>query len=1236
MIRTRYLILFMVFLALLLTPTARAEDINESAYQNRFLLKAGTVLNDEQRGQWRGVGDCLIFPYYDARQLDGKKQTTLIKIKNIGEYGIVAKLRVREWSRGKEVFSKDIWIPSSSLSDDVAWQGTIESNADGTNVVISSFDYVISRNDTNSFYLSGSLSSGSPFSTKNIRKINGESTLYGSIEVIGEEKTSPEKNSGRVTRLAKAERDCPNTLLGKVLINRLEEGVSMTYDAVAIGNFSRGQGSLFVSPGNSFPRLDTCEDSLDQLEFQLSKWEIYGPYALDPSNQGKTSLIITYPTKFFHYQNGSRINQVNNPFEGLTETQGELVETALSEQGQEFVDSSIKLPYSVNVIGLYKDYDGKPFGIDNVTMPTFSPEFGEATLTSGNLSQRVLIADYEYYKEGRFSMYKGLPAVGLVLQESRNSGELSASLTPVEYSTLWVPSNVETISTPATPSGSSSGLVNVSYVFTASGSSSSLGHSIQYLFDWGDGTNSDWLPVGITSVLKAWTMGGAFTVRVRARCATHTDIVSNWSKGLVVNITPETVSAPTTPSGPLFGVVNKDNPQSYTYTTGGSVSSQGHPVEYQFDWKGDGSDLSGWGPFLQSKAWTEGGVFTVRARARCATHTDIVSNWSNGLAVTVESISSPTMLGGPTIGMPNTQYTYSTGGALSNLGHPVQYLFDWGDKTDSGWLPVGTTTATKSWSTGGQYAVKTKARCATDLLAVSDWTPGLTVTIESVSTPTTPVGPTTGDLGVSYSFSTGGAVSNMGHPVEYQFDWGDGSLSSWGPSTQSKSWNSLGSFVIKARGRCVTHPSVVSDWSSGLTFVIERVTVPSQPNGPLNGMRGIPLTFTVSGAISTLGDPLEYQFDWGDNSTSPWTKASVDPDTGQQVATQQKVWTTSGTYTVRARARCSLHPTLVSDWSSGLVVVIEFVSIPVAPTGPTSGTVGVGYQYTTGGSSSDRGDPVQYQFNWGDGTISEWLPIGTTSVGKAWANPGTYAVRARARCGVHTVVISDWSPVLTVTLVPGLPPPTETISPPFIEAYGPTDRGSIYTAGNIISGRRSIPYTFTFRSGVSSLGHAVEHQFDWGDGTFSDWGSSKKAWSTSGTYLIKVRARCVQHPTVVSDWSGGIYVVIDYITAPNRPTWDDQPADGLGHVGVAYHFSTGGSTSEIGQEIQYRFYWGDAANSNSGWLPVGTTTASYTYTTQGTYTVRVDARGWRYLGADQSTEHFSYYSPELMVTIRNP
>ena len=333
-------------------------------------------------------------------------------------------------------------------------------------------------------------------------------------------------------------------------------------------------------------------------------------------------------------------------------------------------------------------------------------------------------------------------------------------------------------------------------------------------------------------------------------------------------------------------------------------------------------------------------------RARCATHTSIVSKWSNGLVVTIESVSAPTLLSGPIEGIPNQSYSYTASGAFSTAGHPLEYQFDWGDGTTSEW---GSGTQSKIWTVGGPYNIKARARCATHTTVVSDWSPELTVTIEIVSVPSTPVGPNLGNLGTSYSFTTGGSISNLGHLVEYQFDWGDGTFSPWGSSTQSKSWNMLGTFVIKARARCVTDTSVMSDWSSGLTFDIETISNPSPPTGPTNGIKGIPYSYSASGAISSSGHTLQYQFDWkGDGVTdlSLWGDAS-----------RTKIWTTSGIYTVKVRARCSIHQTLVTGWSSGLVVVIEFVNPPTTLTGPTSGTVGEIYAYVVGGASSDSGDP---------------------------------------------------------------------------------------------------------------------------------------------------------------------------------------------------------------------------------------------------------------------------------------
>jgi len=96
---------------------------------------------------------------------------------------------------------------------------------------------------------------------------------------------------------------------------------------------------------------------------------------------------------------------------------------------------------------------------------------------------------------------------------------------------------------------------------------------------------------------------------------------------------------------------------------------------------------------------------------------------------------------------------------------------------------------------------------------------------EAVSTPNTPSGPSSGKVGQSLTFSTGGSSSNLGHSVEYQFDWGDGTQSSWGSSTRSHSYSGTGTKYVKARARCQTHTSVVSGWSNTKSVLISYCTL---------------------------------------------------------------------------------------------------------------------------------------------------------------------------------------------------------------------------------------------------------------------------------------------------------------------------------------------------------------------------------------------------------------------------
>ena len=93
------------------------------------------------------------------------------------------------------------------------------------------------------------------------------------------------------------------------------------------------------------------------------------------------------------------------------------------------------------------------------------------------------------------------------------------------------------VSVPNTPSGDTTLDSGQSSTFTTGGSICELGHDVQYQFDWGDGTYSGWLAVGVTSASHAWIGTGSHAVRAQARCAVDTVVVSSWSSALTVNVT---------------------------------------------------------------------------------------------------------------------------------------------------------------------------------------------------------------------------------------------------------------------------------------------------------------------------------------------------------------------------------------------------------------------------------------------------------------------------------------------------------------------------------------------------------------------------------------------------------------------------------------------------------------------------------------------------------------------------
>lgn len=96
---------------------------------------------------------------------------------------------------------------------------------------------------------------------------------------------------------------------------------------------------------------------------------------------------------------------------------------------------------------------------------------------------------------------------------------------------------------------------------------------------------------------------------------------------------------------------------------------------------------------------------------------------------------------------------------------------------------------------------------------------------------------------------------------------------------------------------------------------------------------------------------------------------------------------------------------------------------PRQPQGPLNGSINVEYSYTTYASDPD-GDQIYYQWEWGDGNLSEWMgPYPSNSPVEAsysWNTQGIYAIKVKAKDSANSE--GNWSPTLMITItIPSLP-----------------------------------------------------------------------------------------------------------------------------------------------------------------------------------------------------------------------
>jgi hypothetical protein len=289
------------------------------------------------------------------------------------------------------------------------------------------------------------------------------------------------------------------------------------------------------------------------------------------------------------------------------------------------------------------------------------------------------------------------------------------------------------------------------------------------------------------------------------------------------------------------------------------------------------------------------------------------------------------------------------------------------------------------------------------------------IVVDGIAPPSTPVidGPDKSTTGVTCHFSVSSTDPNN-DKIQYKIYWGDGETSSWsefkksGESVSfSHTYSEPGTYTIKTIARDID--LMESNLTEHTIHIGRPPKTPKKPDGPTSGERWISYSYSTS-TTDPDGDKIQYKFDWGDDTQSKWTSLV---DSGSSTSLSHK-WISSGTYYVKVKARDEYGGE--SDWSPPLTVVIDDPpNKPSKPNGTQSGEVGQSYSYETSTIDPD-GDPVMYEFDWGDGTTTdtEYYPSGEIiSVIHSWSQERGYLVKVRAYDGLKW---SEWSDPLPVVI----------------------------------------------------------------------------------------------------------------------------------------------------------------------------------------------------------------------------
>jgi FOG: PKD repeat len=497
------------------------------------------------------------------------------------------------------------------------------------------------------------------------------------------------------------------------------------------------------------------------------------------------------------------------------------------------------------------------------------------------------------------------------------------------------------------------------YTFDGTRSSAMGGQSLNYLWDFGDGTTGD-KPVMTHHYEKA----GEYTVKL-----TVTD-----QSGLPCDrgLTTQTVKVNTPPNVVFNGPDSICAGSEVAFDASATTSDSGKALTYKWSF-GDGTSAEGQ---RVSKKYEKGGDYRVQLLVDDNQGTEC----SNGCAyLDVKVNTPPTANAGSDITMtclrPGSPYTVGFNGSGSDAdGDPLTYTWNFGDGATATGARVSHT-----YEKSGTYNATLIVDDGSGTACSSD-SNGITVSLS-----TAPLADAGKDMtacaGSVISFDGSGSSSDNSGSVTYTWDFGDGTTATGVKATHAYETGGKHYATLTVdSGQCKSVSSVRVDVNSAPIASLEKV-------GAI--CVGDRVVFDASGSKDPDGDRLKYTWDFGDGELY---------DGGPQ---ECRIYEKGGTYTVKVMVDDGKGTSCSADQAS---ISINVNTKPIAAMSPVDACcVGVTTTFDATPSSDPDGDRLSYSWDFGDGTTS--TDAKTTHV---YSKAGRYKVIMKVDDGSGTPCSSSY------------------------------------------------------------------------------------------------------------------------------------------------------------------------------------------------------------------------------------